>query len=133
MASPLADALLELERMDWRDLGIAAESAHPREARLEVLDRREGDPLCPRGAARDSRPEALDELWRHPDQKHRWKVLDILGPVAELHQRPYERRSASGYAPLCRVPARPICSAWYWRRRSSTGVMKATSKSDEEI
>src|SRR6476660_374710 len=87
----VADALLQLERMDWRDLGIAAESAHPQEARFEVLDGGDGDLLCPRGAARDSRPETLDEFWRHADQKHRWKILDILGPVAELHQRPWHR------------------------------------------
>src|SRR6185295_2258075 len=70
----LGNALFELERMDRCHLGVAAEDAYPRKARLEVLDRRQRHTLCPRGAARNRRPEALYQLRRDADQQNRRKV-----------------------------------------------------------
>src|SRR5262245_3775509 len=85
----VADAVFELERMDRRHLGVAAEGAHARERRLRTLDRRDRNALCLRGAARDGRPEAFHRLRSDANQHYGWKVLDIIGPVAEVHERPH--------------------------------------------
>ena len=88
----LGDALFELERMDGRHLGVAAEGAHPREPGLDVLDRRAGKRPVSAPPARHRRPEALHQLRRHADQQHRRKVRDVLGPVAEVHERAHQCR-----------------------------------------
>src|SRR5215813_11972827 len=61
--------LFELERMDWRDLAIAAENAHPQERSVEMLDRWNRHALCLRSAPGNGRPESLDLFRRDAHQQ----------------------------------------------------------------
>ena len=120
--------------MDRCHLGVAAEDAHPREARLEVLDRRQRHTLRPRGAARQPSSRSLP-----PASASRAPAAPAGKSATFSDQLPKSDRAGASVASPRRARrsgccvTSPLCSPPVRRGYASTGVMKATSKSDEDI
>jgi hypothetical protein len=107
----LGHTLLEGERVDGRHLDIPAKGLQPGKTGLEMLDRRQGDAMCIRGAAGDSRPEALCQLRRDAHHEDRRNVRKVIRPVAEVCRRdlPPLLRVLTARAPARRGRVRLLC------------------------